>query len=80
MTKKKLSPLGAKLLKIALVLLISIGTSKIVINDPILNKAVQNFIENLGSIIVNSISQQSDSSSLQNTVKFDTVLKSDIKF
>jgi hypothetical protein len=78
MKRKKLSPLKARLLKIALVLLLSIGSSAIVTKNPEIENQIKEFINTIGNVIIDSFVQSTDSFNSTYTVKSDTVPKLDI--
>ena len=59
MKAKKSQTLWAKLLKIAIALLLTVGTSRIATNDPVIDSAVRTAIETTGKVIINALSSDS---------------------
>lgn len=59
MNPKKTKTLWSKLLKIAIGLLLTVGTSRIATNDPVIDSAVRTAIETTGEVIINALSSDS---------------------
>lgn len=59
MKPKKTKTLWSKLLKIAIGLLLTVGTSRIATNDPVIDSAVRTAIETTGEVIINALSSDS---------------------
>ena len=59
MKPKKTQTLWSKLLKIAIALLLTVGTSRIATNDPVIDSAVRTAIETTGEVIINALSSDS---------------------
>lgn len=59
MKAKKSQTLWAKLLKVAIALLLTVGTSRIATNDPVIDSAVRTAIETTGEVIISALSSDS---------------------
>lgn len=59
MKAKKSQTLWAKLLKVAIALLLTVGTSRIATNDPVIDSAVRTAIETTGEVIIGALSSDS---------------------